>query len=437
MSSDAADDRKPQRWHRLVDDADEPIFILNARRQVLHVNRAWHSWTGLAFAEVRRQVCRPRRRSASGVVADLLALMAPTAEVLAGMPAQLRRRSADGSWCTVDFLPWRQEGRVVGILGRIVKSESAPAVAPAGLPEKVVELRDLGRRLHRIDLVESDVPAVRLMADRARLAAGTPNDLLLQGPAGAGKEWLARTIHALGPRRGENFAVVDAARFPPLELADLLVRSTRLRIGGFLLRNPGRLAAEIVDRLLDRSESRPRLFVSVREMAELAILPESFTAAVSVLTITVPPLSGRRGDLPRLMPILADRAATAAGVRPLALSTEANDALRLHAWPGNFGELLDVLREAHRRATGDRIALADLPLYLRTPASPSPPLPLPLDEILEKTERRVIQLALEQSAGNRSKAAETLKIWRARLLRRMEQLGLGSPAESAREADDA
>ena len=169
-------------------------------------------------------------------------------------------------------------------------------------------------------------------------------------------------------------------------------------------------------------------------MSELAALPESFTAAVSVLTIAVPPLSARRGDLSRLLPILAERAAAASGVRPLPLSAEASDALRVHTWPGNFSELLDVLREAHRRATGDRIALADLPLYLRTPAPPAAPPPLPLDEILEKTERRLIQLALEQSAGNRSKAAESLKIWRARLLRRMEQLGLGGPAG---EADDA
>ena len=429
-----ADDRKPHRWHRLVDDADEPIFVLNARRQLLHVNPAWLAWTGLPFADVRRQVCRPLRRSASGAVAETLALMAPNAEVLAGAPAQLRRRTADATWCTVDFLPWRQAGRVVAILGRIVRSEVGPAPTRMALPEKVLELRDRSRRGHRLDLLESEVPAVRLMADRARLAAQAPNDVLLHGPDGAGKEWLARTIHGLGPRHAETFAVVDAARFPPLEVADLLGRSGRLRIGGLLLKNPGRLAAEIVDRLVEAAESGPRLFVSVREMSELAKLPAEFTALVSVLTIAVPPLAERRSDLPRLLPILADRAAAALGVRPLPISTEASDALRLHSWPGNFRELLDVLRDAHRRATGERITLPDLPLYVRTPSPPPPGPPLPLDEILEKTERRLIQLALEQSAGNRSKAAETLKIWRARLLRRMEQLGLGAPAG---EADDA
>ena len=142
------------------------------------------------FADVRRQgVRRPLRRStAREPIAETLALMAPTAEVLAGSPVQLRRRAADASWCTVDFLPWRQGGRVLAVLGRIVKSEPAATPTLTPLPDKVLEVRERGRRRHRLDLLESDVPAVRLMADRARLAAATTGDILLSGLEGAGKE---------------------------------------------------------------------------------------------------------------------------------------------------------------------------------------------------------------------------------------------------------
>jgi DNA-binding NtrC family response regulator len=105
------------------------------------------------------------------------------------------------------------------------------------------------------------------------------------------------------------------------------------------------------------------------------------------------------------------------------LSPEADDLLRVHDWPGNFRELLGVLRDASRRATGERIGLGDLPLYLRS--QPSEPLPkLPLDPLLETVERRLIELALREAHGNKSKAAEFLSIWRARLLRRMEQFGI-------------
>ena len=47
-----------------------------------------------------------------------------------------------------------------------------------------------------------------------------------------------------------------------------------------------------------------------------------------------------------------------------------------------------------------------------------------LDQVLEKAERRLIQLALRKAKGNRSRAAELLSIWRARLIRRMEALGI-------------
>jgi DNA-binding NtrC family response regulator len=59
----------------------------------------------------------------------------------------------------------------------------------------------------------------------------------------------------------------------------------------------------------------------------------------------------------------------------------------------------------------------------RTPAAPAEP-PLPLDQLLEQAERRLIVLALRKAGGNRSRAAELLSIWRPRLLRRMEALGI-------------
>jgi DNA-binding NtrC family response regulator len=119
----------------------------------------------------------------------------------------------------------------------------------------------------------------------------------------------------------------------------------------------------------------------------------------------------------------------------LPLGPEAEDLVRHHSWPGNFRELLDVLRQAHRRATGERIEVGDMPLSLRSPAPAAAPT-LPLDAILAKTERRLIELAVRQAAGNRSKAAEILGIWRARLIRRMEQLGL-DPGSGSEGGDDA
>jgi DNA-binding NtrC family response regulator len=66
---------------------------------------------------------------------------------------------------------------------------------------------------------------------------------------------------------------------------------------------------------------------------------------------------------------------------------------------------------------------ADLPWYLR-PAAPVVERKLPLDHLLEQVERRLIQIALVMAKGNKSRAAEILEIWRPRLTRRIEALGI-------------
>jgi DNA-binding NtrC family response regulator len=82
------------------------------------------------------------------------------------------------------------------------------------------------------------------------------------------------------------------------------------------------------------------------------------------------------------------------------------------------------------RAKDDRITAADLPAPVRlavrvgqTPGRP-PGKPLPLDTLLEEAERRLIRLALERTGGHRGRAADLLGVWRQRLVRRMEALGL-------------
>ena len=92
-----------------------------------------------------------------------------------------------------------------------------------------------------------------------------------------------------------------------------------------------------------------------------------------------------------------------------------------------------MLSAAHRRAAGAQIGAADLPAPLRLAArmgqmpGRGTEKPLPLDELLEETERRLIRLALARAAGNKGRAAELLGVFRQRLLRRMEALGFQEP----------
>jgi len=116
--------------------------------------------------------------------------------------------------------------------------------------------------------------------------------------------------------------------------------------------------------------------------------------------------------------------------------------LTRYAWPGNLDELAAVVGEAHAHATETLIRPDDLPFRFRTslaaqevPPSPVPP-PMLLDPLLSRVETRLITLALERSRNNKWRAAELLGINRARLLRRIEQLQIGSPAPALDEIGD-
>ena len=110
--------------------------------------------------------------------------------------------------------------------------------------------------------------------------------------------------------------------------------------------------------------------------------------------------------------------------------------MRAYPWPGNLRELYSVMQGACWRVQGAHIDAVDLPANLRlavqlerTSASTSER-PLALDHVLEQVERRLIVLALRRAKGNKSRAAEWLSVWRPRLLRRMEALGIEGETEN-------
>jgi len=174
---------------------------------------------------------------------------------------------------------------------------------------------------------------------------------------------------------------------------------------------------DIVRALIERTQlligcpADPEMDVKQGRMSE-----EMWSAATVV--ITLPPLADRLGDLPQLVDRILQRRGGSANI----LTPEALEALRGYSWPGNLDELSAVLNAAVARVANARIEPSDLPLIVRQTSGESPPrtaLP-PLDQILEQVELRMMQLALQKTNGNRSKAAELLGIWRPRLIKRLE-----------------
>jgi PAS domain S-box-containing protein len=422
------------RWQSLFRDAAEPLFLLSRNRRLLYANLAWEKLTGLALAEVRGQTCR--RRATGGERAEqVLAALAPPPEALAGQCCTLRRRGIAPTggvvWWDLAFFPWSDAKGPQAILGKI---SSLPTDVPphAALPEKLMQLRQRVNLEYRLENLPSASAPMQRVVEQIRLAATTSLPVWLQGPPGSGKEWVARTIHHMSPRREMHFAAVAGDQAPASVVAELLHEAKRRwHVGTIYLRRPERLpreAQELVLQALRGDGDQPRIIAGSAaepqaEVNEGRLLHELY-CGLSALMISMPSLTHRCEDLPRLLERLLPRALQAAGKSGLSLGADTVALLRQHAWPGNITELYEVLAAACTRAGGERLEPADLPFYVQQAPLPAEQ-PIPLDEVLEKVERRLIELALKLGQGNRTRAAELLAIWRPRLLRRMEQLGLG------------
>jgi transcriptional regulator with PAS, ATPase and Fis domain len=422
------------RWQSYLRHAREPLFLLGRHRRLLFANRAWEEATGLTLAAVRGRQCRPNRGRAHDPQEAALAVFAPPAEALAGQTCRTRRRATApaGNWWQLDFFPLLGGQGLLGVLGKITVVPM-PAVL-AQLPDRLMALRDRHADSFRLDALPSTLPAVERVVEQARLAAQGRVPVTLIGEAGTGKHWLARAIHQAGANRDRCFACVDCRALPPLLVDGLLLdsRGRRLALGTVYLREPAELPRDLQDRLAQRLRAgdeadAPRWIVGHRadpaESVRAGRLVQELHCAASTLSVHLAPLRDRLADLDAFIDCFLARARLVTDHKIASVSPEAALALRVHAWPGNLRELYDVLREASARAKGERMELADLPFFLRNAPLP-PEKKLPLDALLEQAERRLIERALRQAGGNRTRAAEILGIWRARLQRRMEHFGI-------------
>ena len=434
------------RWQSLFQHSSDALFVLNRRRRLLFVNRAWETLAGLPLADARGLICRRSRpASPSDPLVDVLAhALCPPPEVLRGQSAHARRLlpSRGGArWWDVEFFPLFQGEALLAVLGRVLPVAVAEPVASPPLPEKLVALRERVARRCDDDFSVGDTPAQRRLAAGVRLAASVAAPVLLVGEAGTGKRSLARLIHFRSAARERSFAALDATRLPPAALSTMLFGD---RVATVYVKEPGRLPREFQAKLAelltadDDERTLPRILAGCAgdPLAEVRAgrLLDELHAALAPLTIALPPLRERLDELPRLVERMLERANEDGERTVRGLAPDAWEVVRAYAWPGNLRELFTVLSSARARAQDERITAADLPAPLRlslrldqTPG-PRPEKPLPLEQLLEEAERRLIRLALERAGGNRGRAAEILGVWRQRLVRRMEALGLSDNA---------
>ena len=155
-----------------------------------------------------------------------------------------------------------------------------------------------------------------------------------------------------------------------------------------------------------------------------ATFDQTLASRLSTLTIELPPLAERREDLPLLAQAILESNNDRQAKQFSGFSRQAIELLCEYDWPGNFGQLASTIEGTAAQATGSVIEIADFSETFQHSIkaqrfAAKEETKIELDEYLLGIESQLIERAIAQAKGNKTKAAELLGISRAKLLRRL------------------
>jgi len=314
-----------------------------------------------------------------------------------------------------------------------------------GLPPEAPEFTDI---IHRSNVMERLIQKARRVAPRA-----VP--VLIEGESGTGKELLARAIHRASPRKDKPFVAVNCGAIPA-ELVEselfghergAFTGATSRRIGYFESAEDGTVFLDEVGELplpaqvkllrtlqegeIRRIGSSQTIKVNFRVIsATNRLLSEEIAKGqfrvdlfyrLAVAILNIPPIRHRPGDLSLLTDKLLDQinreSESEPGFAHKNLSANARNLLLSHLWPGNVRELLNTLRRAAIWSDGVTITVDDVRealIYFESGEKDNKILDRPLEQgfnltaLIATVAKHYLARALDQAAGNKTRAAELL-----------------------------
>jgi len=298
-------------------------------------------------------------------------------------------------------------------------------------------------------------PQLVEIADIVRRAARSTVPVLILGESGTGKELVARAVHDLSPRNDKAFTAVHAGALAAGVLESELFGHEKGAFTGADAQRKGRfetasggtlfldelgeippatqvkLLRVLQDKTFERVGGSTQLRTdarlvcatnrNLREMVKEGSFREDLFYRVNVVTVTMPPLRERTGDIARLVEHFLSRENSRLKLGPDVMSR-----LQAYHWPGNVRELENVIRRCIALSAGNAIRVEDLPpeMLQATRLPPGETVPQGLVGDLERIERNSLMNALEETAWNVSRAARILGVGRTALQYKMKKYGL-------------
>ena len=330
--------------------------------------------------------------------------------------------------------------------------------------QRSLDLEDELRTNSEFEGIIGRSPLMWEMFSRIRRVAPHYRAVLITGATGTGKELAAQALHRLSPASSGRYVVLNCSAVvetlfeselfghvkgsftgathdkPGLfeyahggtlfldEIGDMPI-ATQAKLLRVLqnheVQRVGALSARKVDvRVVAATNHDLRALIAEKRFRE------DLYYRLTMVEIQVPRLAERKEDLPLLQRHFVTRFAGEYKKEIRGLTHRAQIRLSQHSWPGNVRELENVIGHAAMMTLGDMIDVRDLPSYMHVHSEQSAPAaPIPSSDIgtFEEHERLLLIRALEEAAGNQSKAARLLRIGRDAFRYKFKRHNLETP----------
>ncbi len=308
-------------------------------------------------------------------------------------------------------------------------------------------------------------PVFSRTLEQAGQAALSTATVLIEAESGTGKELLARMIHMKSPRSAGPFVAVNCAALPESLLESELFGFEKGAFTGASVSKPGKfeladggtllldeigemapiLQAKLLrvlqEKEIDRIGGKDPIDIDVRVIATtnrdlLSLVKndgfrEDLYYRLNVVRLTIPPLRDRCADIPLLADLFCKRYGRNFGRQGMGMSAEALERLKQYAWPGNVRELENMIQRAVTLCPCSTIRPEDLHLSelqtapsVRPAVAKSAELGFSAGVTMREMERQLICRTLEDTQGNRTRAAKCLGISLRTLRNKLNEFGL-------------
>ena len=351
------------------------------------------------------------------------------------------------------------------------------ASAQSQLAEETERLqRQLSYQGVLVDMVGTS-PQMQQGFSVVRQVAPSKAAVLVAGESGTGKELVARAIHQLSPRRGGPFVAINCAAMPETLMESELFGHEKGAFTGALERRAGcfelaqhgtllldelaempsgtqaKLLRVLEDSRVRRLGGKTEISVDVRIIAatnrnvddalKKGDLREDLYYRLNVFQISLPPLRQRISDLPLLCEALISHLNRKHSCNATGVTHEVMEAFKKYSWPGNVRELRNVLERAVIMAGEGTIQMAHLPYDFgvsvgsRSPAQVFEPesVRLAVGTTVSDAEKALIQLTLQHTKNNKTRAAEILGISLKTLFNKLKEYGAAEADSPAKERE--